>query len=86
MKRLVYGMLIVLGLTAMQAVAKGYDADGDGKVTKQEFCDRQTEILKQKGEELKPGVAEARFEARDVNKDGFLSKEEVAAPAPTKAK
>lgn len=83
MKRLFGGVLIVLGLVAMQASAvekkNPMDTNGDGKVSKQEFCDAAAKRAEKAGKEFKKGMAEKQFKAKDANGDGFLTAEELAA-------
>ncbi|MBM3889485.1 MAG: EF-hand domain-containing protein [Verrucomicrobia bacterium] len=58
-----------------EAQFKKLDANGDGKVSKEEFMAKQKDAAK----------GEAVFKARDKDCDGSLSKEEFTA-APKKAK
>ena len=90
MKRLLFSVMVLTGLTAMQASAapKGssMDTDKDGKVSKQEFCAFSAKIAEKKGTEFNAAGAEKQFKAKDKNGDGFLTGEElVAAPKAPKA-
>lgn len=54
---------------------KKKDANGDGKISKEEFVKGSKDAAK----------SETQFAARDKDKDGFISKEEFT-PAPKKKK
>lgn len=90
MKRLFGGVLIVLGLAVMQASAvekkNPMDTNGDGKISKQEFCDARQKAAEKAGKEFKKAIVEKQFKAKDTNGDGFLTAEElVAKPQAPKA-
>lgn len=87
MKRLVGCAMVVLGLAAIQAGAAQkagpMDKNSDGKVCKQEFCDSAAAKAEKAGKEFKKAAVEKQFAAKDVNKDGFLTGDElVAKPKP----
>jgi Ca2+-binding EF-hand superfamily protein len=61
-----------------EAAFKKKDANGDGKISKDEFVGKKDGEAKTK--------AEASFTAKDTDKDGSLSKEEFTATHAKKAK
>ena len=63
-----------------EEVFKKWDADADGKVTKDEYLAAGQERAKTAGREApKKEAAEKRFTAMDANSDGVVTKEEVKA-------
>ena len=95
MKRLFGSAMIILGLAAMSAVAaekkNPMDANGDGKISKQEFCDVRAKAMEKAGKTFNKAACEKQFAAKDTNGDGFLSGDELAPkpkvqkPAPAEA-
>ena len=91
MKRLFGSALIVMGLTVMSASAaekkSPMDTNDDGKVSKQEFCDARSKAMEKAGKKFNEAATEKQFSARDANKDGFLTGDELVAKpqAPKKA-
>jgi Ca2+-binding EF-hand superfamily protein len=85
MNRLLFGMLIMMGLTVMQASAAKpagvMDTDADGKVTKDEFFAARSKQSAEKGKELKKEASDALFAKRDTNGDGVLTMDELTAKA-----
>jgi hypothetical protein len=82
MKRSVFGLMVITGLAASQVMAAKagpMDANSDGKVSKQEFCDARAKAAKKAGKEFKKAGAEKMFKAKDTNGDGFLSGDELTA-------
>ncbi|MFA7257784.1 MAG: hypothetical protein WC047_09450 [Kiritimatiellales bacterium] len=82
MRRLFSGVVIVMVLVAMQAVAgkAGWmDMNADGKVSMQEFCDARAKSAEKAGKEFKKENAEKQFAKKDVNGDGFLTGDELTA-------
>lgn len=83
MKRLVYLMMVVVGVSATSAFAKHWaDADGDGKVSLQEWIDGRTKAAQKNGTEVKEKSLTNVFKQMDTDGDGFLSEEELAANKP----
>lgn len=61
---------------------KKWDADKDGKISKEEFTAMTKAQFESKGKEGYEAEAEKRFKNRDADGDGVLSAEEfMAAPA-----
>jgi Ca2+-binding EF-hand superfamily protein len=74
---------MVLGLSAMRSFAEESrlwgDKDADGKLNKKEFCEARALSAEKTGKKIDPAAIEKKFEERDVNGDGFISREELAA-------
>lgn len=69
------------GTSAEQKKARGLaavDTDKDGKVSLQEYTAFQQKKAEKAGNEFDAEQAEADFEAKDKDEDGFLSKAEMA--------
>ncbi len=84
MKRMFGCIVMVLGLAVIQATAaekkNPMDTNGDGKVSKEEFCAQQAKNAEKAGKPFKKENAEKNFAARDVNGDGFLTGAELIQP------
>jgi len=89
MKHIFEGVVVAVLVLSLQAQAapKGnpMDADKDGKVSKKEFCAGREKAAEKAGKEFNKAQVEKQFAARDKNKDGFLTAEELVK-APKKAK
>ena len=87
MKRMFGCMVMVLGLAVIQVPAaekkSPMDTDGDGKVSKEEFCAQQAKNAEKAGKKFVLANAEKNFAARDVNGDGFLTGDELIPPPKT---
>jgi len=81
MKRFGWAMLMVLGLGVCTVLAEEKknpaDADGDGKVSKQEFMDREASKAQKDGKEFNAAAAEKKFAKTDKDGNGFLEGEEL---------
>lgn len=76
MKRCFLTLFLVM-IIAVQTSAKGLDADGDGKVTKEEFLSSFEKRFKAKGKEFNAKKVAAAFAKKDKNNDGVLTSEEL---------
>jgi hypothetical protein len=84
MKRLVGGIMIILGLTVMSAAAAeraGWeDENSDGIVTLEELLSARAKAAKKAGREFSKSYNEKEFAAKDLNGDGVLTRDELIAP------
>ena len=82
MKHWLFSMLILMGFAVLQASAAPKripaDANKDGKVSKQEFCDAQAKKMEKAGKEFNAKAAEKQFAAKDKDGNGFLTAEELS--------
>ncbi len=90
-KQIIAGAVVAATLIACQAQAAekkagGADSDGDGKVSKAEFCAAREKAAEKAGKDFDKAAVEKQFAARDKNKDGFLSKDEMPAKKPAAKK
>lgn len=88
MNRLLVGLTVAVlaGAVQLQAAPAGgkMDADKDGKVSKKEFVDARTKMAEKTGKEMTAAAIEKQFAAKDKNKDGFLTGDELKPGAPKK--
>ncbi|MCU0857608.1 MAG: hypothetical protein MUC65_04295 [Pontiellaceae bacterium] len=89
MKRLVGFILIGLGVVVLNVSAEEKknpaDANGDGKVSKQEYCDREAAKAKRDGKEYNQAEAEKKFAKKDKDGNGFLEGDELISKPKTPA-
>lgn len=62
------------------------DSNSDGKVSKEEFCSAREKMMKKAGREFNRTAVEKQFAAKDKNKDGFLTGEELKGKKQTQEK
>ena len=72
-KSLLFVMIAMIGITVSAA-----------DQTKEQFLAKSKAVAEKSGKEFDAAKAEAAFAKKDLNKDGVLSAEEVAAGAPAK--
>ncbi len=87
MKYILAGTVAAVALMAFQTQAaekkaRGMDADSDGKVSAIEFCAAREKMAEKTGKEFDKAAVEKQFAAKDKNKDGFLSGDELPAKKP----
>jgi hypothetical protein len=85
MKRLLFSVMVLTGLTAMQASAEAksnpMDTDKDGKVSCAEYCVAASATAEKKGATFNEAAAKKQFKAKDKDSDGFLTGAELAKKA-----
>ncbi len=84
MKRLLFSVMVLMGFAIQASAApKGnpMDADKDGKVSMQEFCDATAARVQKAGREFRKAGVEKQFKDKDKNGDGFLTADELV-PSP----
>lgn len=76
------GLIAVMAAGGVSAAPKGnpMDSDKDGKVSKKEFLAAREKAAEKADKEFKSAAVEKQFAARDKNKDGFLTGDELKAP------
>jgi len=77
-KWMIITLLATVAVSAQAAKVKK-DANGDGRVTKDEYVEYFNARRIQKGKEADSKAASRSFDKRDANQDGNLTKEEEAA-------
>lgn len=82
MKQIIASMAAAVAFTSLQVAAQGRvhwtDADGDGKVTREEWLESFAKLAKRSGKEFSEEAVLARFEVMDKNKDGVITADDNA--------
>lgn len=83
--RRIYGWIILTALVTAGAEASEWDADGDGKVTFEEYMQVRQKVRAGAGKApMTEAAGRKEFSKFDLNGDGVLNKDEV--PSREKAK
>jgi hypothetical protein len=90
-KQIIAGAVVAATLIAGQAQAAekkagGADSNGDGKICKAEFCAAREKAAEKAGKDFDKAAVEKQFAARDKDKDGFLSGDEMPSKKPAAKK
>lgn len=87
MKWMMKGMIIaaMIGFSGQAQAAspakiiRSMDADGDGKISRDEYCNTQAKARKTAGKPVNMAKLEKQFAGRDSNSDGFLTEDELVS-------
>ena len=77
MKYIVISMVVMTAAVSLAAPKPlAQDKNKDGKVSQEEFLESNKKRMESKGKTFDPEMYKKRFADKDLDKDGYLNKEE----------